>query len=124
MACQLVILASFLLSFFGVCSKMSNPSSSTVAVVPFHSIDGQNWPTFEDMLYQLHQEGIYLHPHQLAGFLLQHGLPVNLEYVPTHLQQKAIEINSNYQGDMARLEERDDGPWYSEQLGMGVGNRK
>ncbi len=77
------------------------------------------WPTFEDILSQFHHDGIYLHPHQLAEFLLRHGLPVNLEYVPPHLTQKAITINSNYQGDMARLEERHDGPWYSEQLGMG-----
>lgn len=78
----------------------------------------KTWPTFEDILYQLHQDGIYLHPHQLAEFLLRHGLPVNLEYVPAHLKQKATAINNNYQGDMARLEERNDGPWYSEQLGV------
>ncbi|MGQ9870656.1 hypothetical protein [Leptodesmis sp.] len=99
-------------------------SSAAFTIASSHpSSPPDHWPTFEDMLYQLHQNGIYLHPHQLAEFLLRHGLPVDLEYVPPHLKQKAIAINSNYQGDMARLEERDDGPWYSEQLGLGVGSR-
>lgn len=100
---------------------MSNPPSSAASTIaPSHLANPQTpWPTFEDILRQLHQDGIYLHPHQLAEFLLRHGLPVNLEYVPPHLKQKAIAINSNYQGDMAQLEERDDGPWYSEQLRLG-----
>lgn len=99
---------------------MTHPTSSTAAIASSHPGDQPApWPTFEDILYQLHQDGIYLHPHQLAEFLLRHGLPVNLEYVPPHLKQKARAINCNYQGDMARLEERDDGPWYSEQLGVG-----
>jgi hypothetical protein len=94
-------------------------SSAAFTIASSHpSSHPEHWPTFKDILYQLHQGGIYLHPHQLAEFLLRHGLPVNLEYVPPHLKQKAIAINNNYQGDMARLEERDDGPWYSEQLGI------
>jgi hypothetical protein len=64
----------------------------------------QPWRTFAEMLLQLHQEKIYIHPNQLAEFLLQHGLPVDLCYVPTHLRQKAQMINDRYQGDMARLE--------------------
>lgn len=60
------------------------------------------WPTFADILRRLHQERIYLHPHQLAEFMVRHGLPVDLCYVPAHLQQKAKQINENYQGDMAR----------------------
>jgi hypothetical protein len=67
------------------------------------------WLTFEQMLRKLHQEGIYLHSEQLAEFLLCHGLPVHLRYVPPHLHQRAIAINENYQGDMAQLiEEWDD----------------
>jgi hypothetical protein len=65
----------------------------------------ENWPTFEEILHRLHQEGIYIHSEQLAEFLLTHGLPVHLQYVPSHLQEKARVINENYQGDMARLEE-------------------
>lgn len=61
-----------------------------------------SWPTFADILRRLHQERIYLHPHQLAEFMLRHGLPVDLCYVPAHLQHKAKQINDNYQGDMAR----------------------
>lgn len=57
------------------------------------------------MLQRLHQEGIYLQAAQLAEFLLSHGLPVDLEYVPPHLQAKARLINQNYQGDMACFEE-------------------
>jgi len=63
------------------------------------------WPTFEDILRRLHAEGIYLHPDQLAEFLLCHGLPVHPRYVPERLQQKARQINQHYQGDMARLVE-------------------
>ncbi len=61
------------------------------------------WPTFEEMLKRLHQEGLYLHPDQLAEFLLWHGIPVDLHYVPQHLQPKAQQINQAYQGDMAKL---------------------
>jgi hypothetical protein len=63
-----------------------------------------DWHSFEAILQRLHREGIYLHPHQLAYFFLTHGLPVDLCYVPAHLQSKAQHINDNYQGDMARLE--------------------
>lgn len=62
------------------------------------------WLTFEAMLHRLHTEGIYLHPDQLAEFLLYHGLPVSLGYVPDRLREKAIEVNTHYKGDMARLE--------------------
>lgn len=63
------------------------------------------WPPFVEILHQLHQGGIYIHADQLAEFLLWHGLPVDLCYVPQHLQEKATMINANYQGDMARLED-------------------
>lgn len=67
------------------------------------------WITFEQMLQGLHAAGIYVHPDQLAEFLLFHGLPVHLRYVPRHLQQKAILVNENYRGDMAQLvDEQDD----------------
>src|SRR6478672_8763662 len=77
----------------------------------------ENWPTFEKMLQRLHQAGILIHPAQLAEFLLAHGLPVHLRYVPTHLQQKAKQVNKNYQGDMACLVEEieqptEDFPYY------------
>lgn len=71
------------------------------------------WPTFEQVLYRLHAEGIWLSPQQLATFYLYHGLPVDLCYVPPHLQALATRINDNYQGDMARLETVQAGPWYS-----------
>lgn len=63
----------------------------------------QRWPTFEDILQRLHTAGIYIHSEQLAEFLLDHGLPVHLRYVPPHLRLKAIQVNENYQGDMACL---------------------
>ncbi|UBF28473.1 hypothetical protein K9N68_11700 [Kovacikia minuta CCNUW1] len=62
------------------------------------------WHTFPEILQRLHHEGIYIHPHQLAEFFLWHGLPVDLDYVPKHLQQRAAFVNANYQGDMARSE--------------------
>jgi hypothetical protein len=71
------------------------------------------WPTFEDILHRLHQEGILIHPHQLAEFFLMHGLPVDLCYVPNHLQQKAAFVNNNYMGDMAQLKKAPVEPWYS-----------
>lgn len=74
------------------------------------------WHTFEDILHRLHQEGCYLHPSQLAEFFVWHGLPVDLQYVPTSLRQRAMQINDNYLGDMARLEAVDDLPWYSHQF--------
>lgn len=63
----------------------------------------QRWPTFEELLQRLHTQGIYIHSEQLAEFLLEHGLPVHLRYVPPHLRLKAIQVNENYQGDMACL---------------------
>ncbi len=65
----------------------------------------EHWRTFEEILQCLHSQGIYIHSEQLAEFLLAHGLPVHLRYVPAHLQLKAIEVNKNYQGDMVRLVE-------------------
>jgi len=70
----------------------------------------QNWSTFEEVLEGLHRQGIYIHSEQLAEFLLAHGLPVHLRYVPTHLRRKAIEINENYQGDLVRLIEEPEPP--------------
>lgn len=63
----------------------------------------QPWPTFKEILKRLHSEGIYIHSDQLAEFLLFHGLPVDLCFVPPHLQEKAKLINHNYGGDMAKL---------------------
>ena len=65
----------------------------------------EHWPTFEEILYNLHAQGIYIHSEQLAEFLLAHGLPVHLRYVPRHLHAKAIEVNRNYRGDMVRVVE-------------------
>jgi hypothetical protein len=68
----------------------------------------QPWYGFSQMLQRLHAEGIYLHPEQLAEFLLAHGLPVDLDYVPAHLREKALLINTHYRGDMAALDEDSD----------------
>uniref|UniRef100_A0A832H5V5 Uncharacterized protein n=1 Tax=Oscillatoriales cyanobacterium SpSt-402 TaxID=2282168 RepID=A0A832H5V5_9CYAN len=81
-----------------------------------HSAECQQWPTFEEILRRLHQEGIYLHPHQLATFFVWHGLPVDLQYVPAALQQRAAQINDNYLGEMARLETLNEPSWYSSSL--------
>ena len=70
----------------------------------------EKWPTFEGILQGLHRDGIYIHAEQLAEFMLAHGLPVDLKYVPAYLKQKAILINQNYQGDMARLSEQIEKP--------------
>jgi hypothetical protein len=71
--------------------------------------ENQGWITFEHMLKRLHQEGLYIHPDQLAEFLLCHGLPVHLRYVPHHLRQRAMFVNEHYRGDMVELiEERDE----------------
>jgi len=75
--------------------------------------DGNHWHTFEEILFRLHQEGIYLHPAQLAEFFVKHGLPVDLKYVPLRLRQRATQINDNYLGNMARLEAIEELPWYS-----------
>lgn len=70
------------------------------------------WPTFEEMLQSLHSQGIYVHPEQLAEFLLAHGLPVHLRYVPGHLRRKALEVNQNYQGDLVQvIEELEPTSW-------------
>lgn len=71
-----------------------------------NSIYSQPWDSFDEILQRLHREGIYLHSEQLAEFFLAHGLPVDLNYVPSHLQDKAHVVNANYQGAMARLENR------------------
>lgn len=70
----------------------------------------KRWPTFEDILQRLHAQGIYVHSEQLAEFLLAHGLPVHLRYVPAHLRLKAIEVNKNYQGDMVQMIEEPEPP--------------
>ena len=67
--------------------------------------DSSDWPSFAQIMRRLHREGIYLHPEQLAEFLLAHGLPVDLCYVPAHLRAKAVFVNQNYQGDMACLKQ-------------------
>lgn len=72
----------------------------------------EHWPTFEEILHRLHGAGIYIHPDQLAEFMLAHGLPVSLCYVPAHLREKAIKVNKNYQGDMARPREEPDDQSY------------
>ncbi len=71
----------------------------------FQSQTNERWPTFEELLQRLHAQGIYIHSEQLAEFLLVHGLPVHLRYVPPHLQLKAVAVNENYRGDMVRLVE-------------------
>jgi hypothetical protein len=72
----------------------------------------EHWPTFEEILQSLHYQGIYIHSEQLAEFLLAHGLPVHLRYVPMYLRPKAIEINHNYQGDMVRVIEELEPPYW------------
>ena len=84
-------------------SKNSKPESS--------------WPTFAEILYHLHQERLYICAEQLAEFMLLHGLPVDLQYVPPHLQEKAKQLNANYQGNMAQLTEQpDEYFWYEDNL--------
>jgi hypothetical protein len=72
------------------------------------------WHTFEEILDRLHAQGIYIHAEQLAEFLLLHGLPVHLRYVPSRLHQKAHQVNQYYQGDMARLVEEFEPPCWEE----------
>lgn len=74
---------------------------------PISSAPFDQGHTFEQILQRLHVEGIYVHPDQLAEFLLVHGLPVQLRYVPARLRSKAKTINQNYRGDMANLVEED-----------------
>ena len=90
-------------------SCFSSDHSANVKSLSQYQPD-EHWPTFEEILQRLHGEGIYIHPHQLAEFMLAHGLPVNLRYVPEHLLSKAIFVNEHYQGDMARLIEEPDEP--------------
>jgi hypothetical protein len=72
----------------------------------------ERWPTFEEILQGLHKQGIYVHSEQLAEFMLAHGLPVHLRYVPSHLRHKALEVNQNYQGDMVQvIEELEHPSW-------------
>jgi hypothetical protein len=72
---------------------------------PDRTASPDRWHTFAEILQRLHRERIYIHPDQLAAFFLFHGLPVDLNYVPEHLQEKAKQINANYRGDLAQLEE-------------------
>lgn len=72
----------------------------------------EKWHTFKEILQRLHSEGIYIHPEQLAEFLLAHGLPVDLRYVPQHLQERAKLVNENYQGQIARFSEELDEPYW------------
>lgn len=74
--------------------------------------DNERWPNFEEILQRLHADGIFIHPEQLAEFLLAHGLPVHLRYVPAYLRDKAIEVNENYQGDMVRVVEEPEPPYW------------
>lgn len=71
----------------------------------------QRWHTFTEILQRLHREGIYINSEQLAEFMMAHGLPVDLCYVPEHLHSKAIQINQNYQGDMVSLTEQSEPDW-------------
>lgn len=93
------------------------PTSSNLLSVALNSMSlssqlqsNRRWPTFEEILQGLHSQGIYLHYEQLAEFLLAHGLPVHLRYVPAHLRLKAVEVNKNYQGDMVRVIEEPEPP--------------
>ncbi|MBD1861108.1 MULTISPECIES: hypothetical protein [Trichocoleus] len=86
--------------------------SSALHHTTSHSSSQQHWHSFSHMLKRLHAEGVYLHPQQLAEFLVVHGLPVDLRYVPERLQQKAMSINAHYNGDMAALaEDSEEQPW-------------
>jgi hypothetical protein len=93
--------------FVSMSSRPSPPSTK-------QNLD--RWHSFEEILQRLHQEGIYLHPNQLAEFFVAHGLPVDLNYVPHHLKSKAMRINANYSGDMARVEDIQEPSWYAASL--------
>ena len=90
----------------------SNLSSTALNSIQlsFQSQTDKRWPTFEEVLQRLHSQGIYIHSEQLVEFLLAHGLPVHMRYVPSHLRQKALRVNQNYQGDLARLIEEPEPP--------------
>lgn|ERR687885_158275 len=77
-----------------------------------HSPGNERWPTFEEILHNLHTQGIYIHSEQLAEFMLAHGLPVHLRYVPAHLRPKAMQVNQSYEGDMARIIEELEHPYW------------
>lgn len=93
-------------------AKSSNLLTIALKSIPLSSErhPEERWPTFEEILQRLHAQGIYIHSEQLAEFLLAHGLPVHLRYVPAHLRRKAIEVNENYRGDMARAVEEPEPP--------------
>lgn len=72
-----------------------------------------HWSTLAEIVYRLHLEGIYIRVEQLAEFMLLHGLPVDLQYVPKRLQEKAKAINASYQGEGAQVSLQPDGyEWY------------
>ncbi len=77
-----------------------------------HSQGKEQWPTFEQILQNLHAQGIYIHSEQLAEFMLAHGLPVHLRYVPAHLRSKAMQVNQSYEGDMACVIEEPEPPYW------------
>jgi hypothetical protein len=89
---------------------MQNPPNDSTGHPQGNDRADDRWHTFADILRRLHHERIYIHPDQLAEFLLVHGLPVELCYVPPHLRQKAQQVNANYRGDMARLEVTEEPP--------------
>lgn len=93
---------------------MSSHSSGKPLITKAHQAQlakaSERWHTFPEILRRLHQERIFIHPDQLAEFMLRHGLPVDPCYVPKHLKQRAKLINSHYQGDMARSEVVEDQP--------------
>ncbi len=69
--------------------------------------------TLSEILYRLHLEGIYIRLDQLVEFMLLHGLPVDLEFVPERLQEKAKAMNTNYQGERAQVSlVPDEYEWY------------
>ncbi len=67
------------------------------------SKSNSHWSTLGEILYRLHKGGIYIRVDQLVEFMLLHGLPVDLQYVPKRLQEKAKVVNANYQGDLAQV---------------------
>jgi hypothetical protein len=82
-----------------------------------YSKSNSHWSTLAEIVYCLHLEGIYIRVEQLAEFMLLHGLPVDLQYVPKRLQEKAKAINANYQGEGAQVSLQPDGyEWYVDNL--------
>ena len=81
------------------------------------SKSNSHWSTLSEILYRLHLEAIYIRVDQLVEFMLLHRLPVDLEYVPKRLQEKAKAMNTNYQGDLAQVShEADKYEWYVHNL--------